>query len=132
MSEAENQKIIEQIYEAFGRGDLPSILDALTDDVSWQHPRPMDIPWGGQRRGREEVVQFFAAIGENLQVEQFKPQKTIVQGETVIVLGHERMRVKSTSRVYETDWVHVWTLREGKVAGFREYTDTATVVEALR
>ncbi len=42
------------------------------------------------------------------------------------------MRVKATGRSYETDWVHVFTLREGAVAEFREYADTAAVAEAFR
>jgi ketosteroid isomerase-like protein len=49
-----------------------------------------------------------------------------------LVLGHERMRVKATARTYEVDWVHAWTLRAGMVVAFREYTDTATIEEALR
>jgi ketosteroid isomerase-like protein len=48
------------------------------------------------------------------------------------VLGHERMRVKSTGPVFETDWAHVLTLCEGKVLRFHEYFDTAAMVAAFR
>ena len=49
-----------------------------------------------------------------------------------LVLGHERMRVKAAARTSEVDWVHVWTLRAGRLVAFREYTDTATIEKALR
>jgi ketosteroid isomerase-like protein len=42
------------------------------------------------------------------------------------------MRTRAGGRVYGTDWVHVFRMQDGKIVGFREYTDTATIVEALR
>jgi ketosteroid isomerase-like protein len=50
----------------------------------------------------------------------------------VLALGDERMRVKATGRTYETEWAHVFTVREGKVMEFCEYADTAAVAEAFR
>jgi ketosteroid isomerase-like protein len=131
MSEQENVRTIEELYAAFGRRDLAFILNTLAVDVDWQHPRPGDIPWGGKRRGREEVAQFFAAIGEHLEVEQFSPEQFVARGDQVIVFGHERMRARPTGRVYEDDWVHAFRLHSGKIVGFREYADTAAIVEAL-
>jgi uncharacterized protein len=77
MTERQNLRMIEELYAAFGRADLPFILDMVAEDVDWQHPRPADIPWGGKRRGRKEVAQFFAAIGERLEVEQFSPSNLL-------------------------------------------------------
>jgi uncharacterized protein len=131
MGQQENIRIIEELYSAFGRGDLPFILNMVAEDVEWQHPRPEDIPWGGTRRGREEVAQFFAAIGERLEVELFNPEQFVVRDDRVIVFGHERMRTRSAGRVYRVDWVHAFRLRAGKIVEFREYTDTATIIEAL-
>ncbi len=42
------------------------------------------------------------------------------------------MRVKATGRSYETEWAHVFTLREGKIVEFREFADSAAVAEAFR
>ena len=65
-------------------------------------------------------------------VEEFTPEQFVARDDQVIVFGHERMRTRAGGRVYGTDWVHVFTMRDGKIVGFREYTDTATIVEALR
>jgi ketosteroid isomerase-like protein len=46
-------------------------------------------------------------------------------------LGANGCAQRSTGRVYQVDWVHAFTLRSGKIVEFREYTDTATIVEAL-
>lgn len=131
MSEQSNTETVKEIYGAFGRGDVPAVLAKLSEDVDWRHPRPADIPWGGDRRGRDAVAKFFAAIGQNLHVEQFHPEEFVERDDQVIVFGRERMRTTRTDRVYDVDWVHTWRLRYGQVAQFREYTDTATIVEAL-
>ena len=132
MTEQESVQVVEQIYAAFERGNIQAIHHLLADDVDWEFPGPEDIPFGGGRRGREIVAQFFTSADETVEVEKFEPQAFVAQGDRVIVLGYERVRVKSTGHFYETDWVHVWTVREGKVVRLREYSDTAAIVKAFR
>ena len=132
MSEQENVQAVQQMYTAFGRSDISALLNGLADDVNWQVAGPADIPVCGTRSGREEVAQFFTALGATLETQQFEPQEFIAQGDKVVVLGHERHRVKSTGRTYEGDWVQVFTLRDGKVVRYREYVDTSALVAAFR
>lgn len=132
MNEQENVKAVERIYTAFGQGDIPTILNMLAEDIDWLFSGPADIPFAGRHRGREQVTQFFATLDETVEVEQFEPQEFIAKGDKVVVLGHERMRVKSNGRTCETDWVHVFTLRNGEVVKIHEYYDTACIVAAFR
>ena len=83
------------------------------------------------RRGREEVTGFFVAMGQTIEVEQFEPVRFHADGDTVIVFGRERMRVKATGRSYEEAWAHEFIIRDGKIARFIEYTDTASIIDAL-
>jgi ketosteroid isomerase-like protein len=131
-SDSENLRIVREIYEAFGKGDLAAILNLLAGEVDWAYPGPKAIPFSGSWHGRDRVAQFFAAVGEHLEVLDFGVGQFIAQGDAVVVLGRERMRVKGTGRVYETEWAHVYTLREGKVVRFREYANTAAVAQAFR
>ena len=133
MSEQENLQIVKAAYAAFKRGDIQAILNTLADDVVWFLPGPTDIvPVAGERRGRDEVGQFFSALSENQTAEQFEPQEFIAQGEKVIVFGQYRWRIKATGREFVSDWVHVFTLRDSKVGGFREYYDTAACADAYQ
>ena len=36
MSEAENTRVVQDAYAAFGRGDIPALLGYFTDDIQWQ------------------------------------------------------------------------------------------------
>lgn len=119
--------VVQQAYACFGRGDIPELLSLLAEEVDWFVPGAAMVPWAGRWRGRAQVGGFFAAFGGSADVEQFEASEFVDSGDRVIVLGRERIRPKSTGRVYDADWCHVWTVRNGKITVFREYTDTAAV-----
>ncbi len=131
MSDQTNLAVVQQAYAAFGRGDIPGVLDLLTDDVVWTLQGPSTIPFAGTRRGREGVAEFFSLVGETLEFEQFEPREFVVQGDMVAVLGYERSLIKPTGRTLEQEWAHVYTLRDGKIAKFRAFEDTAALVVAF-
>ena len=120
-----NVEVVQQSYEAVGRGDIPALLDLLTDDVEWTFQGPSVIPLAGIRRGHEGVAKFFSLVEGNLEFERFEPREFVAQGDTVVVLGFERSLVKPTGRTFEQEWAHVYKLREGKVAEFLALEDTA-------
>jgi ketosteroid isomerase-like protein len=126
-----NVDVVQETYEAVGRDDIPALLDLLTDDVEWTFQGPSVIPFAGTRHGREGVAEFFSRVGENLKFEQFEPREFVAQGDTVVVLGFEHNLIKPTGRTFEQEWAHVYTLRDGKVAKFRAFEDTAAHVVAF-
>jgi ketosteroid isomerase-like protein len=65
------------------------------------------------------------------EVPQFAVDRMIQDGDTVVVLGHERLRVPATGREWNTGWVQVHTVRDGAICRFREYTDTAAIAAAF-
>jgi ketosteroid isomerase-like protein len=126
-----NVDVVQETYEAVGRGDIPALLDLLTDDVEWTFQGPSVIPFAGTRRGREGVAEFFSLVGETLEFERFEPREFVAQGDTVVVLGFERNLIKPTGRTFEQEWAHVYALRDGKIAKFLAIEDTAAYVVAL-
>ena len=131
MSDNTNAEVVQQSYAAFGQGDIPSVVRLLTDDVEWTLQGPSVIPWAGTHQGHEGVTEFFSLIGETLEFEQFEPREYVAQGDTVVVLGHERSLVKPTGRRFEQEWAHFYTLRDGKIATGLFIEDTAAQVEAF-
>lgn len=130
MSEQSNIELIQRAYAAFGRGDVPGVLDTMSQDVDWDIPGPASIPTIGRRRGLSAVGEFFQTLGETQTVESFEPRKYFASGDMVVVLGHYRWTVRSTGRPVECDWVHAFTITNGKVSSFKEITDTAAFLEA--
>lgn len=131
MSE-ENVHIVQESYAAFGRGDIPSVLNLLTDDVEWTVPGPADIlPHAGTFRGREQVERFFTQLSQAIEYEQFEARDFVAGGEGVVALGYEKGRARPTGRTFEGHWAMVFVLRAGRIASFRAYADTAAAVEAF-
>jgi ketosteroid isomerase-like protein len=132
MGEQENERVVQEMYAAFGRGDIPGVLDTLADDIEWRIAGPSELAYAGLHRGRDEVAKFFGVLGQAAEFEVFEPREYFARGDKVVVLGHERQRVKATGRVVETEWAMVFTLRAGKIARFQDYVDTHEVVAAHR
>ena len=64
MSQADVQAI-RDLYEAFGRKDLPAILAMLHPQVEF-YQSPL-LPWGGIYRGQEEASRFFMTLAEHVE-----------------------------------------------------------------
>lgn len=131
MAEHDNVRIVRDAYDAFGRGDITGVLDRLTDDVEWISAGSSEIPFAGRRRGRDQVREFFSLLAANLEFQTFEPREFIAQGETVVVLGHEVARAKTTNRQMTGEWAMVFRMRDGKIARFQDYSDTENAAAAF-
>jgi uncharacterized protein len=125
MSEQDNVGIVQQAYRNYQDGNVQGVLNLCDENIDWELPAMEGIPFSGKRRGRDQVGQFFTQLADAQEVLQFEPREFIAQGNKVVAFGHYAWSVRETDRNYESDWVHVFTVRDGKVAEFKEYTDTA-------
>jgi ketosteroid isomerase-like protein len=128
-----NVDLVKSMYDAFTRGDIASILDASTENIIWESVGSQhDFPTLGRRDGRNGAQEFFASVAEHLSFSEFAPREYCPSGDRVFVLGRYAMTVKKTGRAFASDWCHVFTIDGGKVAEFREFTDTAQAAAAYR
>jgi ketosteroid isomerase-like protein len=132
MSEQQNLEIIRSVYAAFGRGDLEGILALLDPQVSWRTPGPPDLPTAGLRRGIAEVREFFGVLLNTFDLQEFRPADFLAQGDQVVILGTSREGPKGTGRLVDFRWVHVFTIRDGKIVSFEEPADVSALVDEYR
>src|SRR5918912_1311163 len=124
MSAQDNISIAQQAYANFASGDINALLGLLSEDVRWTLPEIENIPFSGARQGRAAVGEFFASIAELQEAVEFTPLTFTAQDDRVVVQGRYRWRVKATGHEYSADWAHVFTIRDGQVVNFQEYTDS--------
>ena len=133
MSANDNVKTIQSVYEAFGRGDLPAILDVVTDDVDWaSDASSTEVPWWGVRHGKDEVTDFFVKLADATEVTEFTPLELMGDGDTVLTVVRFGVKAKETGREATMLLHHYWKFRDGKIAYYRGTEDTAQTVNALR
>lgn len=124
MDERANVRVVEGMISSLRRGEVSGVLDRLSEQVEWRIAGPSELPFAGLHRGRDEVARFFETFGRSAEFETFEPKEYLARGDKVVVLGHERQRLKNTGRVFETDWAMVFVVRDGRIARFRNYVDT--------
>jgi uncharacterized protein len=128
-----NIKTIAQVYEAFGRGDVAAILDAVTDDVDWAaEASSAAAPWYGGRTGRDAVAQFFTDFGSAMEVEEFTPVSFAANDTDVLTVVRFRARSLRTGRSAAMDLHHFFRFRDGKIAYYRGTEDTAQTAAVLQ
>jgi ketosteroid isomerase-like protein len=128
-----NVALVQGLYAAFGRGDVASIIAGLAPDVHWESGgRASDFPTFGPRKGPSEVKTFLGQVAENLDFSEFTPRELCPSGDKVFVLGFYAATMRKSGGKAACEWVHVFTLRDGKVVRFREFTDSAMLAEAYR
>jgi len=132
MSEMVNTDIVQSGYEKFGSGDIEGLLQLFSDDVLWQVPIVENAPFTGTRQGIGEAAEFFKLLSENETFTRFEPLEFIAQNDKVVVLGEVAATVTSTGRSFESPWVHIFTVRDGKIAEFQEFFDTAAATLAFQ
>jgi TRAP-type uncharacterized transport system substrate-binding protein/ketosteroid isomerase-like protein len=127
----ENVEAIRTLYEAFGRGDIPTVMAALMPDVAWTEAD--GFPYGGTYNGPQAVLtHVFTRLGTEWDGYTVAPEEFVGGGDTVVVLGTYSGTYKATEKSFQAPFAHAWNLRGGKVARFRQYTDTVLVQEALK
>ena len=131
---SQNTQIVKDTYAAFQRGDIPAILAMLDDNVEWQAVIGTEgvVPTAGLRRGRSGIGQFFTDLAGSVEFEAFEPREFIAEGDQVAVIGRYKGKARPTGKPFDTEWVMVFTLRNGKVVRFREYTDSRQLVAAFQ
>jgi uncharacterized protein len=132
MSEEENTRLVQQAYWDFRNGDIQGVLDSLSEDVEWVTTQLSGVLVGGTYHGVEEAGRFFSSLGDDQEPRLFEPREFVAQGEKVVALGHYAWHVEATGREWESDFAHVFVVRDGKIARFQEYTDTAAIADAFR
>jgi ketosteroid isomerase-like protein len=129
---ADPLSITQSAYAAFGRGDIPAVLESFDDNVEWVLPDTPGVPIGGTHRGKQAVAQWFQKLAQEMEFHTFEPRQWIASGDKVVVLIHSEATVKSTGKRLVDDLCHVHTVRNDKLVHFREWDDTLAAQEAFR
>jgi uncharacterized protein len=133
MSADVNIKTIQNLYEAFGRGDVAFILDNVTDDVDWQTDSATQAgPWYGAHNGKDGVVDFFVAFGSAMDVERFEPFSYAANDSEV----HTMVRLAATRRAngksLDMNLHHFFQFRDGLISYYRGTEDSAQTEAIFR
>ncbi|HEX2121065.1 MAG TPA: nuclear transport factor 2 family protein [Thermoanaerobaculia bacterium] len=128
MNDQANAQKVQDLYAAFGRGDIDTILANVSDEVTWgTETEATEVPWYPIRRGREQVADFFATLAREVEFTKFNPYQFVGAGDDVLVSLDIDYRLRKNGRSASIGAVHRFTMRDGVVQSFRTFEDTASV-----
>jgi ketosteroid isomerase-like protein len=131
-NQIQNIEIVKQVYEAFAKRDINAILNLLSPDVEWGEPSNPFNPAAGTRHGHKGFLEWLEVGRQSEEIVVLEPKKFLTDNDTVAVVGYTKCIAKPTGKSYETDFVHLVTLKDGKIIRFQEFFDTYAAVEAFR
>jgi ketosteroid isomerase-like protein len=131
-----NLATAQTIYEAFGRGDVPAILDLCSDDVTWEQwednrAQKAGIPILQARTGKSGVAEFFAGVA-TLTMQGFEVVN-MMEGANQVAVTFVIEYITPPGGHLRDEEIHLWTFNDaGQVCALRHYIDTAKHIEAWK
>lgn len=125
-----NKEIIANAYQSFANGDMPAVLGVFDENIEWTEAE--GFPYGGIYTGADAIVEnIFMKYGADWENFTVVPDEFLDAGYRIVALGNYSGKYKATGKSMKVPFAHVWTLRDGKIVKFVQYTDTLKVSEVL-
>ena len=125
---ADNVALVEGIYDAFGRGDMPAVLGAISADMVWNEADDFPYADGNPYRGPQAVLDgVFMRCATEWDGFAVEIDELIDGGDRIVALGHYTGTYKTTSKPQRTQLAHVWWIDDGKAVAFQQYANTLHV-----
>jgi ketosteroid isomerase-like protein len=132
MLQGKKTELVQKLYAAFGRGDVPTILEHLTDDVDWGMDVSLatEIPWYGLGTGKKFVAGFFASLAKECVFTRFEPTE-FLESETSVacLVTYECTLQKNGNKLLQNE-IHYFKFRGDRIARWRAWEDTAATKAA--
>ena len=126
-----NVELMKSLYQAFAQGDIPTVLQSFDEDIEWTEAE--GFPYGGTYTGANDIVEnVFMKLGGEWEGFSAVPDEILDAGDKIVALGHYSGTFNASGKSMRVPFAHVWTLRDGKIVKFVQYTDTLKVSEALQ
>jgi ketosteroid isomerase-like protein len=107
---ADDADRLNQLYRAFNKRDIETLLDQMSADVDWPNA------WeGGRVHGRDGVRDYWTRQWSAIDPAVHPLSITKRPDGSVAVRVHQIVRALDGTRIGETDVVHVFVFRDGLI-----------------
>lgn len=132
--EDKNLEFIQSIYADFAKGNIPAVLQKFDPKIEWNEAENFPYAYGNPYTGPQAVLEgVFARLGAEWEYWNLTEQKYYeAKSGEIIVTGRYKAKNKTTGKIINTQFVHMWTLEDGLVTKFQQYADTYQTVEAMK
>jgi len=134
-TEQKNIEFVKDLYAAFGRGDLPYILERFAPELESfgvTANGKARAPWHFPGTSRDDVARYFQALLGAMEPLRVEPQHYAAAGDHVYVTLYQEWKVRKNGRALPMkNGVHRFKILAGKVVDWFAAEDTQLSLEAL-
>ncbi|HEY8895676.1 MAG TPA: nuclear transport factor 2 family protein [Niastella sp.] len=124
---------VNQLFDAYNRGDVNTILNTLSNDCIWEVMGQPEIPFAGIYHGRKDVKEFFGKLMDSLDMQEMTVEHILENGNLVIASGHFTAMARKTNKRFSTTWSMTYEFNDDEqIVHFRDCYDTLTCARAMR
>jgi sugar lactone lactonase YvrE len=124
--------VVESVYTLFAAGDVEGFAALMAPDIVWNEAEGNPYADLNPYIGPEAVLTgLFARLLSDWENFTATPNEWVVEGNRVVVFGRYGQTWPATGQVLDIPFVHSWTVRDGLLAAFEQFTDTAALVATM-
>lgn len=120
-----NLEIVKGLYASFAQGDVPAVLATFSSDIVWNEAESSTYADRNPYVGHQAILEgvFMRAVAD---VDGFTatPESFVDGGDVIVTEGRYRGHAKASDKPLDTQFAHIWTLLDGKIVRFQQYTDS--------
>jgi ketosteroid isomerase-like protein len=125
----EDVEIVRRLYRAVNSVGLQAIVEFAHTDM--EAVLPPYWPDASTIRGVELVQEVARQWVETFESFNVDPERLLDAGpRRVVAYVRDRGRIKGSDSEIDTRFIHVWTLKEGKILRWQVFADEAQALEA--
>ncbi len=129
----ENVDTVKELYAAFERGDLTTVREMMDSDIEWYEAESFPYEDGNPYVGPDAILDgVYARLTGEWDGFAEELGNVLDAGEQVVTTGYYTGTYKPTGNQVRAQFVHVWTVRDGRITAFQQYTDTAQFKDATK
>lgn len=126
------KSVVKTVYDGFKAGDMDKVTSVMSPDIIWNEAQGNPYADRNPYNGPEEILTgLFARLGTEWEEFSAVPAEYVAEGERVIVFGRYGGKHLASGRSQDVPFVHSWTVEDGKITAFQQYTDTAQLVSIM-
>tara|TARA_R110002049_G_scaffold228380_2_gene400529 strand:- start:4408 stop:5280 length:873 start_codon:yes stop_codon:yes gene_type:complete len=132
VSDPNNITVIDNLYQAFAKGDIPSVLGAMDPKIVWQEAEGNNLADGNPYIGPEAVLKgvFERVIGGHEYFKLANIELHEMSNNQVLATLRYDAKYKESGKAYNAQAAHLWTLNDGKIVAFQQYVDTKKLADS--
>lgn len=126
-----NLEIVQNLYNLFKNKDLDKIRELFHENIKWNQMK--GFPNGGEYVGADEIfLHVFKGFSDNWSDWSADVTEFLDAGDDIIAVGTYSGTFNNSGKSLEADFCHRYTLKDGVITHFKQFTDTGLFFAAMK